>query len=149
MVKQTLEKIKGTIKNGQSRDTVNIGYERHMTKIKQDTQHKHRKLPILRCGQQRSNQNLCCLYVNHYFLECPLYLNYRRTLRSDCNDININIETLLFGTDDYSYYVNSQFVLKFKHLQTNLNDCRAKSAIFRHNFLLSSYQCQNILNVYC
>ena len=26
----------------------------------------------------------------HYFLECPLYLNERRTLLSDCNDINMN-----------------------------------------------------------
>jgi hypothetical protein len=30
----------------------------------------------------------------HYFLECPLYLNERRTLLSNCDDININIETL-------------------------------------------------------
>jgi len=37
---------------------------------------------------------------------------------------------------------------KFEHLQTNLNDFRAWSAIFHLNFLLSSYQCQN-LNVYC
>ena len=33
----------------------------------------------------------------HYFLECPLYLNERRTLLSNCDVININIETLLFG----------------------------------------------------
>jgi hypothetical protein len=39
----------------------------------------------------------------HYFLECPLYLNERRTLLSNCDDININIETLLFGNDKYSY----------------------------------------------
>ena len=38
----------------------------------------------------------------HYFLECPLYLN-ERTLLSDCDDININIEILLFGNDEYSY----------------------------------------------
>ena len=45
----------------------------------------------------------------HYFLECPLYLNERKTLLSDCDDIiNINIETLLFGDDDYSYDVNSK-----------------------------------------
>jgi hypothetical protein len=43
----------------------------------------------------------------HYFLECPLYLN-ERTLLSDCDDININIEILLFGNDDYSYDVNSK-----------------------------------------
>jgi hypothetical protein len=41
----------------------------------------------------------------HYFLECPLYLNERRTLLSNCDDININIETLLFGNDKYSYDV--------------------------------------------
>jgi hypothetical protein len=35
----------------------------------------------------------------HYFLECPLYLNERRTLPSNCDDININIETLFFGND--------------------------------------------------
>jgi hypothetical protein len=44
----------------------------------------------------------------HYFLECPLYLNERRTLLSNCDDININIETLLFGNDKYSYDVNSK-----------------------------------------
>jgi hypothetical protein len=27
----------------------------------------------------------------HYFLECPLYLNERRTLLSNCDDINISI----------------------------------------------------------
>jgi hypothetical protein len=43
----------------------------------------------------------------HYFLECPLYLNERRTILSNCDDMNINIETLLFGNDDYSYDVNS------------------------------------------
>jgi hypothetical protein len=37
----------------------------------------------------------------HYFLECSLYLNERRTFLSKCDDININIETLLFGNDDY------------------------------------------------
>jgi hypothetical protein len=39
----------------------------------------------------------------HYFLECSLYLNERRTLLSNCDDININIENLLFGNDKYSY----------------------------------------------
>jgi hypothetical protein len=28
----------------------------------------------------------------HYFLECPLYLNERKTLLSDCDDITINIQ---------------------------------------------------------
>ena len=44
----------------------------------------------------------------HYFLECLLYLNERRTLLSKCDDININIETLLFGNDKHSYDVNSK-----------------------------------------
>jgi hypothetical protein len=44
----------------------------------------------------------------HYFLECPLYLNESRTLLSNCDDINTNIETLLFGNDNYSYDVNSK-----------------------------------------
>jgi hypothetical protein len=30
----------------------------------------------------------------HYFLECSLYLNERRTLLSNCDDININIENI-------------------------------------------------------
>jgi len=41
-----LEKTEGEIiKNGQSRDTGNIGHKRHRTKAsKNKTQHKHRKL---------------------------------------------------------------------------------------------------------
>ena len=50
----------------------------------------------------------------HYFLECPLYLNERRTLLSNCDDININIETLLFGNDKYSYDVNSKIFGKVR-----------------------------------
>ena len=40
-----LEKTEGTIKNGQSRDTGNIGYTRHRIKIKQNknTQHRNQK----------------------------------------------------------------------------------------------------------
>ena len=52
----------------------------------------------------------------HYFLECPLYLSERRTLLSDCDDININIEILLLGNDDYSYDVNSKILEKFELL---------------------------------
>jgi hypothetical protein len=33
VIQLTLEKIDGTIKNGQSRDTDNIGYTRHGTKV--------------------------------------------------------------------------------------------------------------------
>ena len=44
--------------------------------------------------------------VIHYFLECSLYLNERRTLLSHCDDININIETLLFWNDNYTYSYN-------------------------------------------
>jgi len=41
-----LEKIEGVIKNGQSRETGNIGYTRHMTKIKKrKTQHSE-PLPV-------------------------------------------------------------------------------------------------------
>jgi hypothetical protein len=50
----------------------------------------------------------------HYFLECPSYLNDRRTLLSNCDDININIETLLFGNDKYSYDVNSKIFRKVR-----------------------------------
>jgi hypothetical protein len=45
---------------------------------------------------------------------CPLYLNERRTLLSNCDDININIETLLFGNDKYSYDVNSKIFGKVR-----------------------------------
>jgi hypothetical protein len=38
-----LEKTEGAIKNGQSRDTANITYSRHRTKIKK-TKTQHRKL---------------------------------------------------------------------------------------------------------
>ena len=50
----------------------------------------------------------------HYFLECPLYLNERRTLLSNCDDININIETLLFGNDKHNYDVNSKIFGKVR-----------------------------------
>jgi hypothetical protein len=33
---QRLEKIKGAIKNGQSRETANIGYKRHRTKVREN-----------------------------------------------------------------------------------------------------------------
>jgi hypothetical protein len=33
---ERLEKTKGAIKNGQSRDTGNIGYTRHRTKIREN-----------------------------------------------------------------------------------------------------------------
>ena len=50
---------------------------------------------------------------------------------------------LLFGNDDYSYS-NSRTLEKSEHLYTNLEDFRAKSAIFFYLFfLLSSYQCQS------
>jgi hypothetical protein len=57
----------------------------------------------------------------HYFLECPLYLNERRTLLSNCDDININIETLLFGNDKYSYGVNSKI---FGKVRTFINQSK-------------------------
>jgi len=57
----------------------------------------------------------------HYFQECPLYLNERRTLLSDCDDININIETLLFGNGDYNYDVNSKM---FGKVGTFINQSR-------------------------
>jgi hypothetical protein len=72
----------------------------------------------------------------HYFLECPLYLNERRTLLSNCDDININIETLLFGNDKYSYDVNSNI---FHFFTFSL-------------VLLTFFQCQNfkcLLSVFC
>ena len=58
----------------------------------------------------------------HYFLECLLYLNERRTLLSDCDDINIIIETLLFGNDDYSYDVNSKI---FGKVRTFINQSKS------------------------
>ena len=57
----------------------------------------------------------------HYFLECPLHLNERRTLLSNCDDININIETLLFGNDMYSYDVNSKI---FGKVRTFINQSK-------------------------
>ena len=57
----------------------------------------------------------------HYFLECSLYLNERRTLLSNCDDININIENLLFGNDMYSYDVNSKI---FGKVRTFINQSK-------------------------
>ena len=50
----------------------------------------------------------------NYFLACPLYMNERRTLLSDCDDIDINIDTLIFRNDDYSYDVNSKMAAMTK-----------------------------------
>jgi len=41
--KYTLEKTEETIKNGQSRNTVNIGFTRHKTKTKQKAQDRKLK----------------------------------------------------------------------------------------------------------
>lgn len=43
----------------------------------------------------------------HYFMECPKYQNERTNLYSKLVNIDINIETLLFGNDDYSDNQNS------------------------------------------
>ena len=48
-------------------------------------------------------------------------LNERRTLLSNCDDININIETLLFGNDKYSYDVNSKI---FGKVRTFINQSK-------------------------
>ena len=37
----------------------------------------------------------------HYFLECPLYLNERRTLLSNCDDIQGRIQDLKLGGTDF------------------------------------------------
>jgi hypothetical protein len=55
------------------------------------------------------------LDVPFVFLEKPL--NERRTLLSNCDDININIETLLFGNDKDSYDVN-----KFNNMLLYINN---------------------------
>ena len=57
----------------------------------------------------------------HYFLECPLYLSERGTLLGDCDDININIEILLFGNDDDRYAVNSKM---FGKVRTFINQSK-------------------------
>jgi hypothetical protein len=41
-------------------------------------------------------------------------MNERRTLLSDCDDIDINIDTLIFRNDDYSYDVNSKMAAMTK-----------------------------------
>jgi hypothetical protein len=45
----------------------------------------------------------------------------KKTLLSNCDDININIETLLFGNDDYSYDVNSKI---FGKVRTFINQSK-------------------------
>ena len=74
--------------------------------------------------------------VIHYFLECPLYLNERRTLLSHCDDININIETLLFGNDDYSYDVNSTI---FGKVRTFINQSKKILELSQQCFTCTSY----------
>ena len=55
-----------------------------------------------------------CEDAIHYLLECPLYQNERRILISELEDIDIDIETLLFGNDDYSIQTNSRIFEKVR-----------------------------------
>ena len=77
-----------------------------------------RKLSIL-VNNFRCNCGASFEDAMHYFLECPLYLNERRALLSNCDDINI--ETLLFGNDKYSYDVNSKI---FGKVRTFINQSK-------------------------
>jgi hypothetical protein len=70
---------------------------------------------------------LRCFFWRCYtlFSGMPLYLNERRTLLSNCDDININIETLLFGNDKHSYDVNSKIFGKVRTFINQSKDFRA------------------------
>ena len=50
----------------------------------------------------------------HYLLECCLYQNERRIIFRNLNDTDLNIETLLFGNDDYSDQINSEIFEKVR-----------------------------------
>ena len=52
----------------------------------------------------------------HYLLECQLYNNQRILLFNDLINMNIeiNIETLLFGNDTYTDHINSKIFEKVR-----------------------------------
>jgi hypothetical protein len=54
-----LEKTEGQIKNGQSRNTVNIGYTKHQTKTnKTKTQHNN-TISLFQIGSQENHNSEC------------------------------------------------------------------------------------------
>ena len=75
----------------------------------------------------------------HYFLECPLYLNERRTLLSNCDDININIETLLFGNDKHSYDRQLQNIWKSSNFYKSIKKILGLMSAIFHFFTCTSY----------
>lgn len=63
--------------------------------------------PKCRCGAAYED-------AIHYFMECPLYQNERTTLINSLNIQDFNIETILFGNDDYSDQLNSNIFGKVR-----------------------------------
>ena len=93
----------------------------------------HRKLNILhsRLRHQCSSLNADLFKVNiandpkcscgapyedaiHFLLECPLYHNERNNLLIELRNLEMNIETLLFGNDAYNNQTNSKIFEKVR-----------------------------------
>ena len=54
--------------------------------------------------------------VIHYFLECPLYQIQRANL---FNDIELNIETILFGNENLGLQINTNIFEKVHFYRPN------------------------------
>ena len=80
------EKTEGAIKNGQSRDTDNIGYTRHRTKTKK-TQKKTQKTKNMSNMDPTKNRGSIQLLLK--FLYIPFYSNQK------CIDSRISISELV------------------------------------------------------
>jgi hypothetical protein len=50
--------------------------------------------------------------VIHYFLECPLHQIQRANLFNDIENIELNIETILFGNEDLNLQINTNIFEK-------------------------------------
>jgi hypothetical protein len=51
----------------------------------------------------------------HYFLECPLYQIQTANLFNDIENIELNIETILFGNEDLSLQINTNIFEKVRN----------------------------------
>ena len=50
----------------------------------------------------------------HYLLECPLYMRERATLFAELSNVELNIETILFGCDEIGFQMNSKIFEKVR-----------------------------------
>ena len=59
--------------------------------------------------------------VIHYFLECPLYQIQRANLFNDSDNIDLNIESILFGNEDLSLQIITNIFEKVRTFIGRIN----------------------------